>query len=211
MGVGHAIRSLVLECDRHLAAMGHPQIGTIRDGIARWGAGPVNSLSPAPDPPCGGLDVALAAIAGADELRQAIRTAAPFLRWVTYDAYPRSEIGEAFASRHAFASLIGSAGHIHAVDWELGLFLISPATLYRDHQHAAPELYVPLTGPHRWRFGTGSPWQGLPAHVPVWNEPWAVHATLTGTDPFLCLFAWTRDIDLPAKVVHAADWDSCEA
>lgn len=25
----------------------------------------------------------------------------------------------------------------------------------RDHRHKAPELHVPLTGPHEWRFGTG--------------------------------------------------------
>ncbi len=47
----------------------------------------------------------------------------------------------------------------------MGLFVIAPHVLYRDHAHAAPELYLPLTGPHGWRFAPG-PAQCPPAQCP---------------------------------------------
>src|SRR5690606_38444835 len=97
-----------------------------------------------------------------------------------------------------------------ASDFAFGIFLISPRTLYRDHRHPAPELYVPLTGPTRWRFGRGA-WETRAAGEPVWNEPDAVHATLVGDVPFLCLYAWTRDVTLPAETVDAPDWEAIEA
>ena len=82
--------------------------------------------------------------------------------------------------------------------------------LYRDHRHAAPELYVPLTGPHGWRFGPGAPLIVKPAHEPVWNDPCAPHLTKVGPVPFLCLYGWTRDAQSVAEVVPAADWAALE-
>lgn len=78
-----------------------------------------------------------------------------------------------------------------AEDFDMGIFLVAPDTLYRDHQHAAPELYAPLTGPHGWRFGPGRPLQIKHAHEPVWNPPQQPHLTKTGKIPFLSLFVWT--------------------
>ena len=211
MGTTHAIRSLIFESDRYLSRFSDPGIAEVRHGLARRGKGPATRLEAQPVPQGGWLDEAISAVQQADALQAALWNAKPYLRWVTYDSYPPEEIGEWFPKAHAFASLIGSGGLIHAQDWELGLFLIAPAILYRDHHHAAPELYAPITGPHRWRFGTDQPWLEKQANEPAWNEPWAVHATHTGAVPFLCLFAWTRDVDLPAKVVHADDWHRLEA
>jgi hypothetical protein len=100
---------------------------------------------------------------------------------------------------------------VPADDFELGLFLIAPKTLYRDHRHKAPELYVTLTGPHEWRFGVGESWTEYEAHTPIWNEPMQVHATLVRDIPFLALFAWTRDVMADATVVRAPDWAEIEA
>ena len=83
--------------------------------------------------------------------------------------------------------------------------------LYRDHCHAAPELYAPLTGPHGWRFGPGRPLMVKPAHQPVWNPPYPPHLTKVGPVPFLCLFGWTRDVNEVARVMPAADWPELEA
>ena len=69
---------------------------------------------------------------------------------------------------------------------------------YRDHHHAAPELYAPLTGPHGWRFKPGDPLDWKEADVPVWNNPWEPRATMTGDIPFLAIFCWTKDA-LPAR------------
>ena len=164
-----------------------------------------------PDPACGFLDAAVAAIDARPDLQRAIAASLPYLRWKTYDAYPGGEIGPRLPRAHAFCSLIGESGFVHADDYELGLFLIAPRTLYRDHHHAAPELYAPLTGPHRWRFGTDAPWVEKRAHEVVWNDPWQVHATAVSKIPFLSVFCWTRDVNLPAKVVPAGDWDVIEA
>lgn len=140
------------------------------------------------------------------QLVDAIAAAAPQLRWVSYDAYPRDEIGDSFANGHAFASLAGSDAAFTARDAEVGLFLIAPRVLYRDHCHRAPELYAPLTGPHGWRFAPGRPLIVKPAGEPVWNPPLQPHLTMVGEVPFLCLFVWTRDVSEPARVIPAGDW-----
>jgi hypothetical protein len=150
---------------------------------------------------------------GADRpaLAEAIAAASDRLGWITYDAYPRAEIGEGFATGHAFASIMGGDAPFLAPEFDLGLFLIAPGVLYRDHHHAAPELYALLTGPHGWRFGPGRPLIVKPAHEPVWNPPYQPHLTKVGRVPFLCLFVWTKDASVPARVLPAKDWAELEA
>lgn len=149
---------------------------------------------------------------GADRpaLAGAISAASDRLGWITYDVYPRAEIGEGFATGHAFASIMGGDAPFVAPGFDLGLFLIAPGALYRDHHHAAPELYAPLTGPHGWRFGPGRPLIVKPAHEPVWNPPHQPHLTKVGRVPFLCLFVWTKDASVPARVLPATDWAELE-
>ncbi len=106
--------------------------------------------------------------------------------------------------------MVGENAPVAARDFDLGLFLIAPGTLYRDHRHPAPELYAPLTGPHFWRFRPDAPLLPKPAHRPVWNDPLQPHATKVGAVPFLCLFVWTRDVNLPAEVLPASDWPDIE-
>ena len=210
-----SVRSLIDETDRYLAGLPGADAGIadVRGGIAAVRNTPVGAVTPSPQPICGCLSEALtrARQQGEDRLASAIEPMRPHFNWVTYDAYPRDLIGPRFPKAHAFATLIGGDGFVPARDFELGLFLIAPKTLYRDHRHPAPELYAPITGPHRWRFGVASPWRELPAHIPVWNEPNAVHATLVGDVPFLGFFAWTRDVNLPASVVPADDWSEIES
>ncbi len=206
-----AITALVAEIDHYLARFDSPGIDDVRDGIARFGEGPVKESIKASAPSCGFLEAALLCVEGANPLRQAIRDALTDLAWVTYGSYPREMIGERFPLAHAFVSLIGGTGFIPADDFELGLFLIAPNTLYRDHRHKAPELYVPLTGPHEWRFGVNEGWTEFQAHTPIWNEPMRVHATLVRKVPFLSLFAWTRDVSAESTVIPASDWAEIEA
>lgn len=158
------------------------------------------------------LAPALAA-AGADQpaLCAAIERAAGALEWVTYGGYPPEDIGESFASGHAFAMITGGDAPFASENFDLGLFLIAPNVLYRDHAHPAPELYAPLTGPHGWRFGPGRPLIVKPAHHPVWNPPNQPHMTKVGAVPFLCVFVWTGDVDKTAYVLPADDWAALEA
>lgn len=206
-----AIGTLIGCCETYLGGFDLDGARQVAAGIARWKQGERNPLAANPAPSCGHLDAALAAIGGAGDLRDAISAARADLSWITYDKYDPTEIGPCFPKAHAFVSLIGERGHVRSEDFDLGLFLIAPRTLYRDHHHAAPELYAPLTGPHRWRFEPGGSWTEKAAHEPVWNPPWAVHATLVSDVPFLCIFGWTRDVNTPAKTIFAADWPMLEA
>jgi hypothetical protein len=209
-----AVRHLIDEIDRYLASLTGAEegIAAVRAGIAKHVSGPFHAMV-GREPMCGSFDDALrlTRAQGNGALADAIVAARPFLPWVTYDSYPPEQIGPRYPIAHAFVSLIGARCFFDAKDFDLGLFLIEPGTLYRDHRHRAPELYAPITGPHGWRFGIADPWKWLPANVPVWNEPESVHATLVEENPFLCVYAWTRDVHHPAIVVPATDWAEIEA
>lgn len=207
------IAALAEAADRYLGTLPGPGVAEVRAGLAA-----VRPFAPHPQPvsPNPVVDAHLQTALDLLEnthpaLAAAIAEAAPHLPWVTYDAYPRALIGDAFATGHAFASIVGEASAIRARDYDLGLFLIAPRVLYRDHAHAAPELYVPLTGPHGWRFGPGLPIVTKPAHEPVWNDPHDPHATRVGDVPFLAIFGWTRDVNEPAYVIAADDWAELES
>src|SRR5262249_9655754 len=149
-----AIRALVEEIDRYLAEISGEGIADARNGIARARERELK-ITGAQEPACGWLDeaLALARDGRGGNLASAIARARPSLHWIAYD-YGSPEIGTRFPASHAFASLIGPDALMHVEDFDLGLFVIAPNTFYRDHHHKAPELYVPLTGPHGWRFGT---------------------------------------------------------
>ena len=191
----------------YLLTLSHPGGAEVQQGLGR--CKPARRLpAAAPHPVVDRwLDRALAAArSGQPQLADAIAAAAPHLAWISYDLYPRAEIGDGFAEGHAFAAIAGQQAAFAAADFELGLFLIAPDVLYRDHCHRAPELYAPLTGPHGWRFAPGRPLIVKPAGEPVWNPSLQPHLTKVGCVPFLCLFAWTRDVNEPARVLPAADW-----
>ncbi len=197
-------------CD-YLNSLSHPGAAEVRRGLAACSR-QARTIVPKPHPVAARwLQPALDCVEPpALPLKAAIASAAPHLGWVSYDAYPRIEIGDGFANGHAFASIAGGGAPFGAEDFELGLFLIAPHVLYRDHCHPAPELYAPLTGPHGWRFDPGRPLLVKPAGVPVWNPPLQPHLTKVGPAPFLCLFAWTRDVNEPARVIPAGDWSALE-
>lgn len=196
----------------YLLALDHPGAAEVRAGLpVDPGAG-----KPMPHGPNAvveeWLQPALDLVArDQPELAAAIAGAREQLEWVTYDAYPRELIGDDFPTSHAFASLVGADAPFAAHDFDMGVFLIAPGVLYRDHRHPAPELYAPLTGPHGWRFGAGRPVFVKPAHAPVWNPPQKPHMTKVGNVPFLSLFVWTKDVNELAHVIPCDDWPELEA
>lgn len=206
------ILTLVAEADRYLATLPGPGVAEVRAGIAAHRAPPL------PQEPHSHPVVAAHLTAALDALRpthpalaEALTQAAPLLRWKAYDRYPASVIGADFLAGNAYALLIGEGAPIPAPDFHLGLFVIAPGVLYRDHNHPAPELYAPLTGPHGWRFGPDRPLIVKPAHHPVWNPPLHPHLIKIGPLPFLCVYGWTCDTDQPAIVIPADDWPDLEA
>lgn len=208
-----ALMRLLDEADIYLATLPGPGVAEVRAGIAQARDVPIRPLVPTANAVVSDhLAAALAPLSLTHPaLAHAIAAATPHLEWITYDAYPRDQIGTAFAKGHAFASLIGDGAPLDAKDFDFGIFLIAPHVLYRDHNHPAPELYTPLTGPHGWRFGPGEPLVIKPAHQPVWNDPLRPHCTKVGAVPFLCFFGWTRDANEPAHVLPAPDWPELEA
>jgi hypothetical protein len=212
LGPELAVAEMIEEADLYLSGLSGPGISESRALLARARSGKVTAVRRRNGVVRDHLAPALDALSAQHPaLALAIRRAAPHLPWTTY-RYADAAIGPHFPTSHAFCSLVGPKGAaIHAVDFEFGLFLVAPHILYRDHTHAAPELYAPLTGPHGWRFAPGASLVLKPAHVPVWNAPHAAHLIKVGPVPFLCLYAWTADVDRPARVVPAHDWDRLEA
>jgi hypothetical protein len=201
------LHGLFVEVADYLDTLSHPGAAEVRSGLSK--CRPSGRPSRAMPHPIAAqwLEPALREASGFQpQLAAAIAKAAPHLTWVSYDAYSQSEIGDSFADSHAFASITGSDAPYAAEDFEMGLFLIAPHVLYRDRCHSAPELYVPLTGPHGWRFAPGRPLIVKPAGEPVWNPPLLPHLTKVGQVPFLCLFVWTRDVNDAARVLPADDW-----
>jgi hypothetical protein len=209
------IRFHIEEIDRYLAGLPGPGIAEVREGIAiaRGQAFAPSAICPRSNKVVSDhLASALGSLSVTHpSLAVAIEAVAPILSWGTYDAYPPGDIGEGFADNHAFASVIGAATGLPSVDYYMGLFVIAPHFVYRDHRHPAPELYAPLTGPHGWRFQPDTALVVTPAHQPVWNEPNRPHLTKVGPVPFLSIYAWTRDVSEPAQVLPASDWAQLEA
>lgn len=213
----HPVLSLIDAIDTYVESrpLQHRELAGIRRRLQeRLKPATVAQLSPAPANPRS-VDVQsafdLARRQGAGDLIDNLTAAQSYLDWVSYDSYPIAEIGRQFPRRHLFTSLVGLVDPTWSHDFDFGLLWIAPQTLYRDHQHPAPELYLPLTGPSLWRFGTDRPWAERQAGELVWNAANVTHATLVKDVPFLCLYAWTANVDAPARVTPSKDWQEIEA
>src|SRR5438270_8217147 len=100
---------LIAEIRRCLEALGRGSdgIGEVLDGLTGLTVRPGNINLPTPgrQPVCDRIDdvLGLARGQGMRSLAEATAAADPYLRWITYDAYPREEIGEPMLNNHAFA------------------------------------------------------------------------------------------------------------
>ena len=125
--------------------------------------------------------------------------------------YPTgSEVGKRYTETNLHAQLIGPNGSIaKSKDFMLGVFLLGPWTLYRDHSHEAPELYLNLSNNSDWRFNFG-PWQRFGAGSLIWNPSKHVHATLVSERPFLSIFAWLGHVNCLCEVHQSDDHNQIE-
>lgn len=123
---------------------------------------------------------------------------------------PGADLGEGYTKCNLHTLLIGpdACGHHHP-DFRLGIFMLGPKTLYRDHNHDAPELYVNLSEKSGWRFGTHE-WKDYPAGSLIWNEPGAPHATRVYDQPFISVFVWLENVHATCNVIHFDDWTEIE-
>jgi hypothetical protein len=121
-----------------------------------------------------------------------------------------TDLGEGYTKCNLHTLLIGpdACGHHHP-DFSLGIFMLGPRTLYRDHNHDAPELYVNLSKKSGWRFGTRD-WQDYPAGSLIWNASGAPHATRVYNLPFISVFVWLENVNSRCNLVHFDDWVEIE-
>ncbi len=149
-----------------------------------------------------------------EKLASALRNALPELQWrVDRGTYyeTNADVGDGYRNGSMHCELIGPHGSaFHHGDFTLGLFLLTPRLLYRDHAHRAPELYLTLMGPSGWRFDGGK-WRDVPPGTIIWNEPETSHATRVYDKPFLSIYSWTRDVHSKCRIVPRGDWSQIEA
>tara|TARA_B100001564_G_scaffold79469_1_gene63797 strand:+ start:846 stop:1577 length:732 start_codon:yes stop_codon:yes gene_type:complete len=120
--------------------------------------------------------------------------------------YPTSsEVGKRYIESNLHAQLIGPNGSVaKSRDFMLGVFILGPWTLYKDHSHIAPEFYLNLSNKSDWRFNFG-PWQRYGAGSLIWNPSNQIHATMVSDKPFLSIFAWLGHVDCFCKVHQSQD------
>jgi len=123
---------------------------------------------------------------------------------------PGADLGEGYTKCNLHTLLIGpdACGHHHP-DFSLGVFMLGPRTLYRDHNHDAPELYLNLSENSGWRFGTRD-WQDYPAGSLIWNAAGEPHATRVYDQPFISVFVWLENVNSRCNVIHFDDWAEIE-
>ena len=123
---------------------------------------------------------------------------------------PGANLGSGYKNCNLHTLLIGpnSCGY-QSDDFLLGVFMLGPRTLYRDHKHDAPELYLNLSDKSGWRFELGE-WKDYPAGSLVWNAPGERHAARVYEQPFISVFAWLENVNSPCEVLHFDDWEDIE-
>jgi hypothetical protein len=135
----------------------------------------------------------------APDVAAALAEIEEFLRWKQNPNYSDRLMGAGYMDNYAYAEIIGPDGFFPGDDFLLGLLLLGPGLNYRDHHHAAPELYWLLTGPSEWRRGK-SDFARREAGETIWHEPHMPHATRTLTQPLLAVWAWTKDVSEAARL-----------
>lgn len=181
-----------------------PEVSAVLARLAEQDLGDSSFTPPQPRtlPACSMLpDVVGAALPVASDVAAAIAALEDDLHWQQNPTYSDGAMGRiGYMEGYAYAEIIGPNGFFRGNDFLLGFLLLGPKRLYREHYHAAPELYWMLTGPSRWKRGAGA-WEELQAGDIRWHQPFVVHATETSHVPLLCLWAWTRDVAAPARLV----------
>ncbi len=147
------------------------------------------------------------------EIARCLKAAKDDLIWREDNAQfypPGAELGEGYTKCNLHTLLIGpDACGYHHPDFNLGIFMLGPRTLYRDHNHDAPELYLNLSEKSGWRFGTRD-WQDYSAGSLIWNAAGDPHATRVYDQPFISVFVWLENVNSPCNVIHFDDWAEIE-
>ena len=76
---------------------------------------------------------------------------------VNPDFKPKLKLQGNYLNGNMHAELIGpNDGFFKSDELKLGIFLLEQNIFYKDHKHAAPEIYLNLTNGIKWRIGGGN-------------------------------------------------------
>ena len=76
----------------------------------------------------------------------------------------------------------------HLGEIQCGVVLMGAGCAYPVHDHPPQELYLPLAGRGRWRYGGASDYRELGPDDLVYNHPNDRHAIIAGDGPLLALY-----------------------
>jgi len=89
----------------------------------------------------------------------------------------------------------------HSDEVFVGLVLQGPGVVYPAHVHKAAEVYWVISGTADWQWGDD--WSTHGSGAVIFHDTGVRHATVTGDEPQLLLFAWVTDPDsIPVIIRH---------
>ena len=135
------------------------------------------------------------------DIAAAMATLDGHLKWCQSSSYTDAILGEGFSQNYGWCEIVGPKGFFKGDDFILGLLMLGPDRHYKDHYHPAPELYWPLTASTLWKQGDGD-FKPKSAGEIIFHVPHEIHATKTADHPMLAIWSWTKDTDVPAKLVE---------
>jgi len=82
----------------------------------------------------------------------------------------------------------------------VGLVLQGPGVVYPSHVHKAAEIYWVISGTADWQLG--DVWSTHGPGAVIFHDNGVRHATVTGDEPQLLLFAWVTDPDSVPVIIR---------
>ena len=70
----------------------------------------------------------------------------------------------------------------------VGLLALAPGAAYPEHSHPPQEIYLPITGGGRWRFGGAQTYRQLERGELVYNHPNDRHGIVAEEHPVLAMY-----------------------
>jgi len=131
----------------------------------------------------------------APELIAALLHVSPTLAW--RQTYTADEMTRDFLDNYGWTEVLGLHGPRHSERVACGFLLLGPRTHYPRHQHAAEELYVPLSGRAEWQQGDRL-WRRHEPGTVIQHRSEEAHAMRTQDEPLLAIYLW-RGGDLAQK------------
>ena len=127
------------------------------------------------------------------------------LYWKTDDGEyyeQHSNIGRNYLNGNMNAELIGpNDGFFKSDELKLGIFLLEQNIFYKDHKHAAPELYLNLTSGIKWRIGEKKWIEKKPGSI-IYNSPYNPHGMKVGKIPLISIWCWPYNLDEKCIVIN---------